>query len=173
MMGKDSCGIDIIKWFCVAGYVVQGSNGEYAYMRAEEKIDLVHKVRELAPKGKLILAGSGCEGNRDRKQNLTIRLKAVNPKLSLWEKNMFTLTFWHPIRKPVQIGNFANEEPLSVRTVTKTGKVVSKFLHLQFVLPVIKSHFRQFWEVSDRVTPLCYKQAPLLKFLYCAFVLDK
>lgn len=86
MMGKDSCGIDIIKWFCVAGYVVQGSNGEYAYMRAEEKIDLVHKVRELAPKGKLILAGSGCEGNRDRKQNLTIRLKAVNPKLSLWKK---------------------------------------------------------------------------------------
>ena len=64
---------------------------------------------------------------------------------------MFTLTFWHPIRKPVQIGNFANEEP-SVRTVTKTGKVVSKFLHLQFVLPVIKSHFRQFWEVSESDT---------------------
>ncbi|XP_027060393.1 4-hydroxy-2-oxoglutarate aldolase, mitochondrial-like isoform X1 [Pocillopora damicornis] len=48
-----------------SGYVVQGSNGEYAYMRAEEKIDLVHKVRELAPKGKLILAGSGCEATRD------------------------------------------------------------------------------------------------------------
>jgi len=47
------------------GYVVQGSNGEYAYMRAEEKIDLVRKVRELAPKDKLILAGSGCEATRD------------------------------------------------------------------------------------------------------------
>jgi len=46
----------------VQGYVVQGSNGEYAYMRAEEKIDLVRKVRELSPKDKLILAGSGCEG---------------------------------------------------------------------------------------------------------------
>ena len=33
-------------------------------MRAEEKIDLVQKVRELAPKEKLILAGSGCEGKR-------------------------------------------------------------------------------------------------------------
>ncbi|CAH3185308.1 unnamed protein product [Porites evermanni] len=43
------------------GYVVQGSNGEYAYMKAEEKIALVQKVRELAPKDKLILAGSGCE----------------------------------------------------------------------------------------------------------------
>ena len=49
-----------------AGYVVQGSNGEYAYMRAEEKIDLVRKVRELAPKDKLILAGSGCEGKNNR-----------------------------------------------------------------------------------------------------------
>ena len=50
---------------CVTGYVVQGSNGEYAYMRAEEKIDLVRKVRELAPKEKLILAGSGCEGEKN------------------------------------------------------------------------------------------------------------
>lgn len=55
------------KWneMTFSGYVVQGSNGEYAYMRAEEKIDLVCKVRELAPKGKLILAGSGCEATRD------------------------------------------------------------------------------------------------------------
>ena len=49
--------------FCIfVGYVVQGSNGEYAYMKAEEKIALVQKVRELATKDKLILAGSGCEG---------------------------------------------------------------------------------------------------------------
>lgn len=48
-------------YFCL-GYVVQGSNGEYAYMKVEEKIALVQKVRELAPKDKLILAGSGCEG---------------------------------------------------------------------------------------------------------------
>ena len=44
------------------GYVVQGSNGEYPYLRPEEKIDLVRKVRELAPKDKLVVAGSGCEG---------------------------------------------------------------------------------------------------------------
>ncbi|KAL9983525.1 hypothetical protein ACROYT_G005711 [Oculina patagonica] len=47
------------------GYVVQGSNGEYAFMRPEEKIELVRKVRELAPKDKLVLAGSGCEATRD------------------------------------------------------------------------------------------------------------
>ena len=45
----------------LVGYVVQGSNGEYAFMRPDEKIDLVKKVRELAPKDKLVLAGSGCE----------------------------------------------------------------------------------------------------------------
>jgi dihydrodipicolinate synthase/N-acetylneuraminate lyase len=44
------------------GYVVQGSNGEYAYMRPEEKIELVRTVRRLAPADKIILAGSGCEG---------------------------------------------------------------------------------------------------------------
>lgn len=44
------------------GYVVQGSNGEYAYMRPEEKIEMVRRVRQLAPKDKLLLAGSGCEG---------------------------------------------------------------------------------------------------------------
>ncbi|KAK2572267.1 4-hydroxy-2-oxoglutarate aldolase [Acropora cervicornis] len=48
-----------------AGYVVQGSNGEYPYLRPDEKIDLVRKVRELAPKDKLIIAGSGCEATRD------------------------------------------------------------------------------------------------------------
>ncbi|EDO48740.1 predicted protein [Nematostella vectensis] len=47
------------------GYVVQGSNGEYAFMRPDEKIMLLSKVRQLAPKDKLIIAGSGCEATRD------------------------------------------------------------------------------------------------------------
>jgi len=38
-------------------------------MRPEEKIDLVRKVRELAPKDKLILAGSGCEGKKMTKDS--------------------------------------------------------------------------------------------------------
>ena len=57
---------------CIEGYVVQGSNGEYAYMRPEEKIDLVRKVRELAPKDKLILAGSGCEGKKIAKDSFNV-----------------------------------------------------------------------------------------------------
>lgn len=40
-------------------------------MRPEEKIDLVRKVRELAPKDKLVLAGSGCEGKKTRTRKNT------------------------------------------------------------------------------------------------------
>ena len=73
----------IMQYFdCVTGYVVQGSNGEYAYMRPEEKIDLVRKVRELAPKDKLVLAGSGCEGKETRTRqntyNVTYSMFVVN-----------------------------------------------------------------------------------------------
>ena len=51
----------------MAGYVVQGSNGEYAYMRPEEKIEMVRRVRQLSPKDKVLLAGSGCEGEKARR----------------------------------------------------------------------------------------------------------
>ncbi|CAH1783290.1 unnamed protein product [Owenia fusiformis] len=47
------------------GYVVQGSNGEYTFLTAEERVEMVKKVREMIPKDKLILAGSGCESTRD------------------------------------------------------------------------------------------------------------
>ncbi len=47
------------------GYVVQGSNGEYAYLDADERVDMVARVRQLAPSDKLIIAGSGCESTRD------------------------------------------------------------------------------------------------------------
>ncbi|XP_046851469.1 4-hydroxy-2-oxoglutarate aldolase, mitochondrial-like [Xenia sp. Carnegie-2017] len=44
------------------GYVVQGSNGEFAYLDPDERIELVKKVKEYAAKEKLIIAGAACEG---------------------------------------------------------------------------------------------------------------
>ena len=44
-----------------AGYVVQGSNGEYAFLTNEERVEIVRRVRGMSPKDKLIIAGSGCE----------------------------------------------------------------------------------------------------------------
>ncbi|KAG8435436.1 hypothetical protein GDO86_013390 [Hymenochirus boettgeri] len=46
------------------GFVVQGSNGEYAYLTKEERVEVVRRVREVVPKEKLIMAGSGCESTQ-------------------------------------------------------------------------------------------------------------
>ncbi|ELT93592.1 hypothetical protein CAPTEDRAFT_21733 [Capitella teleta] len=48
-----------------SGYLVQGSNGEYSYLNYDERVEMVSAVREMAPKDKLVLAGSGCESTRD------------------------------------------------------------------------------------------------------------
>jgi len=44
-----------------AGYVVQGSNGEFAYLTAEERVEMVKRVRQMAAHDKLVIAGAGCE----------------------------------------------------------------------------------------------------------------
>ncbi|KAL7831261.1 hypothetical protein SRHO_G00307640 [Serrasalmus rhombeus] len=46
------------------GLVVQGSNGEYPYLTAEERVEVVRRVRLALPKAKLVMAGSGCESTR-------------------------------------------------------------------------------------------------------------
>eukprot|EP00795_Rhopilema_esculentum_P011951 gene11951-2525_t len=48
-----------------AGYVVQGSNGEYVYLSNKERVDMIEFVRKEVPKDKLVIAGSGCEGTRE------------------------------------------------------------------------------------------------------------
>ena len=55
-------------------------------MRPEEKIDLVRKVRELAPKDKLILAGSGCEGKKTTKDSYNVCSHS---------REYFGLRWWH------------------------------------------------------------------------------
>lgn len=47
------------------GYTVQGSNGEYPFLSAEERIELVKNVRQMIPSGKLLVAGSGCESTTE------------------------------------------------------------------------------------------------------------
>ncbi|XP_073408956.1 4-hydroxy-2-oxoglutarate aldolase, mitochondrial [Dendrobates tinctorius] len=46
------------------GIVVQGSNGEYAYLSSEERLEVVHRVRQTLPKEKILIAGSGCESTQ-------------------------------------------------------------------------------------------------------------
>jgi len=48
-----------------SGYVVHGSNGEYPYLEAEEKIQIVKFVKDLTKdSGKPVIAGSGCESTK-------------------------------------------------------------------------------------------------------------
>lgn len=44
-----------------AGFVVQGSNGEFPFLTSSERLEVVSCVRQAMPKDKLLLAGSGCE----------------------------------------------------------------------------------------------------------------
>ncbi|KAG9484760.1 hypothetical protein GDO78_008065 [Eleutherodactylus coqui] len=46
------------------GIVVQGSNGEYTYLSKEERLEVVHRVRQKLPKEKILMAGSGCESTQ-------------------------------------------------------------------------------------------------------------
>ena len=45
-----------------AGYVVQGSNGEYPYLEKEERLQIVKFVKDfIKSSNKPLIAGSGCE----------------------------------------------------------------------------------------------------------------
>lgn len=45
-----------------AGYVVQGSNGEYPFLEKEEKLQIVKFVKDfIKESNKPLIAGSGCE----------------------------------------------------------------------------------------------------------------
>lgn len=57
-MGRHQAGCDVAS---LAGFVVQGSNGEFPFLTSIERLEVVSRVRQAMPKDKLLLAGSGCE----------------------------------------------------------------------------------------------------------------
>lgn len=56
----------------LAGYLVLGSNSETVYLTEEEKIKLMRLTKEHAKPGRVLLAGTGCDSERD-----TIRLTNI------------------------------------------------------------------------------------------------
>jgi 4-hydroxy-2-oxoglutarate aldolase len=62
---------NLAKWgkTSLAGLVVLGSNGEFALLSYNEKVELVRFVREHLPRDKKVIAGTGCETTAE-----TIRL---------------------------------------------------------------------------------------------------
>ena len=66
----------------LAGYVTMGSNGECAYLSADEKIALVQAVRAAAPPNRLVIAGSGMESTQAT-MRLTMRVAEAGADLAL------------------------------------------------------------------------------------------
>lgn len=50
--------------FPFRGFVVQGSTGEFPFLTSSERLEVVSRVRQVMPKDKLLLAGSGCESTQ-------------------------------------------------------------------------------------------------------------
>ncbi len=48
----------------LSGYVMGGSNGEFTSLTNDEKLEAVRLARQVAPKDRLIIAGSGLESTR-------------------------------------------------------------------------------------------------------------
>nr|XP_058910729.1 4-hydroxy-2-oxoglutarate aldolase, mitochondrial isoform X4 [Kogia breviceps] len=48
----------------LAGFVVQGSNGEFPFLTSSERLEVVSRARQALPRDKLLLAGSGCESTQ-------------------------------------------------------------------------------------------------------------
>ena len=49
----------------LAGYLVGGLNGEFTSLSWDERLEVVAEAREVIPKGRLLIAGSGAESTRD------------------------------------------------------------------------------------------------------------
>lgn len=48
----------------LAGYVIGGSNGEFAYLSVEERIEVVKAVKEWLPQDRVLIAGAGMESTQ-------------------------------------------------------------------------------------------------------------
>lgn len=66
----------------LAGYVVCGSNGEYAYLTPDERVELVRSARKGIPAGRLLIAGSGMESTLET-VSLTSRMAEAGADIAL------------------------------------------------------------------------------------------
>jgi len=48
----------------IDGYVIGGSNGEFAYLSVEERVQVVSAVRQLIPEDRVLIAGAGMESTQ-------------------------------------------------------------------------------------------------------------
>lgn len=62
---KLQANIQLYNKFDLSGYLLLGSNGEFVMLSDEEKIEVLRAGREVIPKEKIMLAGTGCQSTRE------------------------------------------------------------------------------------------------------------
>jgi len=65
-VAHDKLAENIAKWSntSLAGLLVLGSNGEFTYLSDEEKLEVLKTARQVIPKDKLFISGTGCDSTR-------------------------------------------------------------------------------------------------------------
>jgi len=66
----------------LSGYVAGGSNGEFVFLTLDERVEVVRRVRQAAPRDRLVIAGSGMESARET-IDLTNRMAQVGADVAL------------------------------------------------------------------------------------------
>ncbi len=64
------------------GYVVGGSNGEFVFLSLDERVEVVRQARRVAPRDRLVIAGSGVESARQTIE-LTRRMAQAGADVAL------------------------------------------------------------------------------------------
>ena len=62
---KLQANIQLFNKYELSGYLLLGSNGEFVMLSDEEKIKVLRAAREVIPKEKIMLAGTGCQSTRE------------------------------------------------------------------------------------------------------------
>jgi len=62
---KLQANIRLFNKYDLSGYLLLGSNGEFVMLSDEEKIEVLRAGREVIPKEKIMLAGTGCQSTRE------------------------------------------------------------------------------------------------------------
>ena len=66
----------------LSGYVVGGSNGEFVFLTLDERVVVVQQARQVAPRDRLVIAGSGMESARQT-IDLTRRMAQAGADVAL------------------------------------------------------------------------------------------
>ncbi|XP_051679999.1 4-hydroxy-2-oxoglutarate aldolase, mitochondrial isoform X3 [Oryctolagus cuniculus] len=95
--------------FPFRGFVVQGSTGEFPFLTSSERLEVVSRVRQVIPKDKLLLAGSGCESTQATVE-MTVSMAQVGADAALvvtpcyYRGRMDSAALIHHYTKATRIG---------------------------------------------------------------------